>query len=146
MTHESSLLDSVKSVFMRTAQRADEPLRVLVVDDEESIRTFADRVLRGAGYETVIASDGSEAIGRAMADSHFDLLLTDLIMPGMNGDEVARRLRRDEPDLRVLYLTGYSDRIFTDRSSLWEHEAFLEKPCTVKSLLQAVSLMMSGHI
>jgi len=74
------------------------------------------------------------------------LLVTDLMMPQMTGDELARRLRLGEPDLKILYLTGFSDRLFKDKVTLWENEAYLDKPCTLKSLREAVSLMLSGHI
>jgi two-component system, cell cycle sensor histidine kinase and response regulator CckA len=68
------------------------------------------------------------------------------MMPHMAGDELARRLRRDEPKLKILYLTGYSDQLFKDKKTLWEDEAFLDKPCTVKSLKEAVSLLLSGKV
>jgi two-component system cell cycle sensor histidine kinase/response regulator CckA len=127
------------SGFRRSAD-PEVPLRVLVVDDEESVRNFVSRVLREAGCSTTMASDGIEAI-QAASNESFDLLLTDLMMPHMNGDEVARRLRAREPDLPVLYLTGYSDRLFAERMTLWESEAFLDKPCSVTGLLEAVSLI-----
>jgi len=118
--------------------------RVLVVDDEESIRKFVVRVLGEAGFETAAASNGNDAL--AMAETtDFDLVLTDLMMPNMNGDELARRLRQTAPDLPVLYLTGFSDRLFAERMLLWDHEAFLDKPCTIQGLLEAVSLAVSGH-
>jgi hypothetical protein len=72
-------------------------------------------------------------------------LLADLMMPGMPGDEMARQLRHREPDLKILYFTGYSDRLFSERAVLWENEAFLEKPVTANGLLEAVSLMLFGH-
>jgi two-component system cell cycle sensor histidine kinase/response regulator CckA len=120
------------------------PISVLVVDDEEPVRRFVDRVLREAGYKTALAGDGPEAIQVALGLGHFDVLLTDVMMPQMNGDELARRLRQNEPGLKVLYLTGFSDRLFTEKVTLWEDEAFLEKPCSVKGLLQAVSLLLFG--
>ena len=89
--------------------------RVLVVDDEVSVRTFAARVLDRAGYATTVAADGLEALSIADAQDPFDLVLTDVVMPGMHGDELARQLLRREPDLKVLYFTGYSDRLFADR-------------------------------
>ena len=122
----------------------DKP-KILVVDDEESVRRFVDRVLHEAGYDTVLASDGPEAI-EAAARGSFDLLLTDVLMPQMTGDELARRLRLSDPSLKILYLTGYSDRLFKDKVTLWEDEAFLDKPCTVKSLMEAVSLLLSGRV
>jgi two-component system cell cycle sensor histidine kinase/response regulator CckA len=121
-------------------------VRILVVDDEESVRRFVERVLRDAGYETVPASDGPEAIEVAAKLGPFDLVVTDLMMPQMTGDELARRLRLNEPKLKILYLTGYSDRLFKDKVTLWEDEAFLDKPCNVKGLTEAVSLLLSGRV
>jgi two-component system, cell cycle sensor histidine kinase and response regulator CckA len=74
------------------------------------------------------------------------VLVTDLMMPGMSGDELARRLRQREPRLKVLYLTGFSDHLFKEKSTLWADEAFLEKPCSVNGLLEAVSLLLSGRL
>jgi two-component system cell cycle sensor histidine kinase/response regulator CckA len=118
---------------------------ILIVDDEESVRMFVDSVLTGAGYRTVLAGSGTEAIEKASAAS-IDLLVTDVMMPHMTGDELARRLRLDDPKLKILYLTGYSDRLFKDKVTLWEDEAFLDKPCSVKSLKEAVSLLLSGRV
>jgi hypothetical protein len=117
------------------------PITVLVVDDEEQIRSYVGRVLRQAGYHIAIAKDAKEAIRVASADGPFDVLLTDLVMPQMNGDELARRLRVGQPDLPVLYFTGFSDRLFAERTMLWSGEAFLDKPCTAKGLIEAVSLL-----
>lgn len=121
-------------------------LTVLVVDDEESVRRFVERVLQDAGYRTALASDGPEAIEAAARLGSFDLLVTDVMMPQMTGDELARRLRMTEPKLKILYLTGYSDRLFKDKVTLWEDEAFLDKPCSVKSLMEAVSLLLLGRL
>lgn len=81
--------------------------RVLIVDDEAGLRSFVDRVLRETGYATMAAADGAEAL--RLFDEHgpFDLVLIDLVMPGMRGDELSRRLRVKEPDLKVLYFTAY---------------------------------------
>jgi two-component system, cell cycle sensor histidine kinase and response regulator CckA len=117
----------------------------LIVDDEDTVRKFVERVLREAGYKTAIASDGPEAIAVAATLETFDILVTDVMMPQMTGDELARRLRQTEPKLKVLYLTGFSDRLFKEKVILWQDEAFLDKPCSVKGLLQAVSLLLYGH-
>ena len=68
------------------------------------------------------------------------------MMPAMTGDELARLLRQSQPELKVLYLTGYSDRLFKEKTTLWADEAFLDKPCTVKGLREAVSLLLFGSL
>ena len=119
--------------------------RILIVDDEDAIRHFAQRVLADAGYLTTTAPDGAAALEAAAAREPFDLLLTDVNMPGMAGDELARRLRLRHPDLKVLYLTGYANRLFAARSVLWENETYVEKPVSAAGLCEAVSLALFGH-
>ena len=118
----------------------------LVVDDEESVRKFVNRILTERGYETVVAADGPQAELAAKTQGPFDILVTDLMMPEMSGDELARRLRLDEPRLKVLYLTGFSDHLFKEKATLWQDEAFLDKPCSINGLLEAVSLLVSGRV
>jgi CheY-like chemotaxis protein len=128
------------------AGSADQRISILVVDDEEGIRRYVDRVLSDAGYRITIAVDGADAIAAVAREGRFDLLLTDVAMPNMSGAELARRLRCGDPDLRVLYLTGCSDQLFAERKTLWQQEAFLEKPCSMVGLLQAVSLAITGRV
>ncbi len=118
---------------------------VLVVDDEDSVRRLASRALKMAGYRVLEAGGGTEALRFLDDDTPLDLLLTDINMPDLKGDEVARRFRRARPELKVLYLSGFVDSLFAERSVLWEDEAFLDKPFTIKGLLEAVSLLTSGH-
>ena len=119
-------------------------VRVLIVDDEPSIISFVDQTMRRAGYQTYTAPNAKVALEICQTKGMPDLLLTDFKMPGMDGDALAARLRQREPDLKVLYLTGYADQLFSERGSLWRDEAFLEKPCTVNGLLEAVSMILSG--
>lgn len=123
---------------------AAERARILIVDDEPGIREFVDRALREAGYVTATAADGPDALQVAEGFGAFELLLTDVRMPAMNGDDLARRIRQREPDVKVLYLTGFSDQLFREKRALWDGEAFLDKPTTVKGLLEAVSLLLNG--
>ena len=127
-------------------KRAVDPIVALVVDDEEPVRKFVDRVLREAGYKTALASDGPEAMAVAAKLGSFQILVTDVMMPQMTGDELARRIRQTEPSVKVLYLTGFVDRLFKEKATLWEDEAFLDKPCSVKALLEAVSLLLYGKL
>jgi CheY-like chemotaxis protein len=127
-------------------QTPSHPISVLIVDDEPSVQRFVERVLSEAGYSTKVAGDGPEALEVASRMDEFDLIVTDVMMPQMTGDELARRLRMQHPTLKVLYLTGFSDRLFKEKVTLWADEAFLDKPCTVKGLLEAVSLLLFGSV
>jgi two-component system cell cycle sensor histidine kinase/response regulator CckA len=119
--------------------------RVLVVDDNEGIRQLVEMVLLNEGYEIAVASNGDEASQIALQLGAFDLLLTDELMPGMLGHELAQRLRGREPGLKVLYFTGFSDVLFKEKQRLWEDEAYLDKPCTPRGLVEAVSLLLEGR-
>jgi CheY-like chemotaxis protein len=139
------MLGSLRRYAARLKTQPKQPLMVLIVDDDEAVLTFVDRVLSEAGYQTMTASNGPDAMELARK-TPIDLLLTDVNMPRMTGDELARRLRHEEPALKVLYLTGYSDQLFKEKSTLWQDEAYLEKPCTIAGLLEAVSLITVGHV
>jgi two-component system cell cycle sensor histidine kinase/response regulator CckA len=121
-------------------------LRVLVVDDEEPMRLFVGRVLRDAGHDVAMAASGDEAIAMLPALTALDVLVTDEVMPRMPGHELARLVRAREPAVRVLYLTGFSDQLFKEKRAMWAGEAFLEKPCSAKALLEAVSQLLRGDL
>jgi PAS domain S-box-containing protein len=117
----------------------DRPLTVLVVDDEPGVRHLACAMLRRSGYTVLEASDGLEAerIATGHADD-IDVLLTDIVMPGMRGPELAARLRSSRPMLRVVYMSG-----FPDTEPLADVErgeaAFLAKPFVRAALLGAIA-------
>jgi len=119
---------------------------MLVVSDGRPEREFLERVLKRPDYETVSAADGNEALRIAETGGPFDLLLTDLELPDVEGHELARRVRAIDPSIKILYLTQEADVLFEERTALWEEEAFLEKPLTAQGVLEAVSLMLIGHI
>jgi two-component system cell cycle sensor histidine kinase/response regulator CckA len=144
LASEASVIGSIKTLASKLVKGPEPQGPVLVVDDEEAVLRFVDRVLRDAGYKTAVANNGAEAIEVAKKIGPLGALVTDVMMPGMTGDELARTLRQTEPALKVLYLTGYSDRLFKEKTMLWADEAFLDKPCTVKGLREAVSLLITG--
>jgi len=139
-------LVSACTARLKRSPAPEQPVHVLVVDDDDAVRTYVERVLRDTGYKTTIARSGPEALGVAAGMDVLDLLVTDVMMPDMNGDELARRLRQNEPRLKVLYLTGYSDYLFKEKVTLWADEAFLDKPCSVSAIRQAVSLILTGSL
>ncbi len=100
--------------------------RLLVVEDDDAVRKAAVRVLQKHGYEVHYAANGME--GEQLFDEweqRFDLVITDVVMPGRSGPEMVGRLRRKKADLRVLYISGYSDGVLV---SLGESETLLRKP------------------
>jgi two-component system, cell cycle sensor histidine kinase and response regulator CckA len=119
---------------------------VLVVDDEEPIRQVARRILEEEGYHVIDASNGLDAIALLDGGMALDLLMADLDMPELGGDEMVRRIRATRPDLRVLYVTGHIDRLMDERPVLWDGEAFLDKPFNKAGLLEAVSLILYGTL
>jgi signal transduction histidine kinase/CheY-like chemotaxis protein len=80
--------------------------RVLLVDDDDQLRRLAERILRNAGYHVVQAANGPDALAEARRDT-FDILLTDMVMPGMSGRDLARELVNEHPHVRVVYMSGY---------------------------------------
>ena len=145
LVRTSSTINVRRPSIVTPSKPAPTGQTILIVDDEEGIRTFVHRVLSEAGYKISVASDGPQAIAIASTLDPLDLLVTDLMMPQMNGDELARRLRLLRPSLKVLYLTGFSDQLFKEKVTLWEDEAYLDKPCSPRGLLEAASLMLLGH-
>jgi len=118
---------------------------VLVVEDDAFVRGLAAEILGARGYHVLVAPDGDEAVRLAEGYSGpIDLLLTDVILPGMNGRQVAERLTRSRPDLRVLFMSGYTDDVIARASSEGRTGAlapglrFLQKPFTLESLASGV--------
>jgi two-component system cell cycle sensor histidine kinase/response regulator CckA len=122
------------------------PARVLVVDDEEGVCRFVARVMQSGGYEVDTAHSGTAALEKIDAGATFDLVVSDVRMPAMSGPRFVEQLRRTGSDAKVLYLTGYVDQLFLERNALWADEAFLDKPCTVKGLLESAALLLTGHL
>jgi signal transduction histidine kinase/CheY-like chemotaxis protein len=93
----------------RSRTMSNEPIargRVLLVDDDDQLRRLAERILRNAGYHVVQAACGPDALAEARREP-FDILLTDMVMPGMSGRDLARELVNEHPQIRVVYMSGY---------------------------------------
>ncbi len=129
-----------------TTRQPSAAATILVVDDEESIRVVARRILEGAGHLITEARDGLEGVAMLDGGTPLDLLMADLDMPELSGDVMATRVRSKRPDLKVLYVTGHIDKLMDERPLLWEGEAFLKKPFSVAALLEAVSLILYGTL
>ena len=112
---------------------------ILLVEDETSVRNLVRNELVKIGYQVIEAKNGVEACLTATQQScHVDLLLTDVVMPGMNGRELAQHLSVIKPNLRVLFMSGYLDDICVNRGMDPHRTTFLQKPFTPDVLLRAV--------
>ncbi len=122
--------------------------RLMVVDDEIPVLRLVSRILATENYDVSSAESGVAA-AKLMQQPGFggvDLLVTDLMMPGMNGRELAAAVRKTNPLVRVLYVTGFADTLFTGVNELGPGESFIEKPFGAEGLLEATRLLMFGQI
>jgi two-component system cell cycle sensor histidine kinase/response regulator CckA len=111
---------------------------ILLAEDEPQVRRLAARVLNDLGYKVIEAPDGERALAVADSGEKFDLLLTDVVMPGMNGNQLAQAVRERRPGQRVLFMSGYTDDAVL-RRSLSEHAIeFLQKPFAPSALARKV--------
>jgi two-component system cell cycle sensor histidine kinase/response regulator CckA len=113
--------------------------RVLLVEDEDSVRGLAVLVLQTHGYKVLAAGNGKEAM--RLIEKHpggFDLLVTDVVMPGMGGPDLAEALRPRFPHMKVLFSSGYTDDVVVRHGLLQEKVAFLHKPYSPLSLVKKV--------
>jgi two-component system cell cycle sensor histidine kinase/response regulator CckA len=129
--------DAEEIVDQRPAQHRHGTGTVLVAEDDGALRKLICKTLADAGYRVLQASNGQEALRLEGQEPTVDLLLTDVVMPGMSGPELMDRVRSRRPDLIVLFLSGY-DRALIGERTLDPAVAFLPKPFTLKALLNRV--------
>jgi CheY-like chemotaxis protein len=112
---------------------------ILIAEDEAALRKLTRNTLKHLGYAVLGASNGTEAIEIAgRCNSHIDLLLTDVVMPGMSGRELAQRLALTRPDMKILYMTGYTDGAIAEHGVLEAGISILRKPFTHAQLIQSL--------
>ena len=118
--------------------------RILLVEDEDAVRTFSTRALANKGYEVLDAESGDAAIQllAEQAGARIDLLITDVIMPIMDGPTLARTLRADNPTLKIIFISGYTEEKLKDH--MGENIWFLPKPFTLKQLAAKVKEALEG--
>jgi len=116
---------------------------VLVVEDQPDVRSLTAMVLRGLGYEVLEAADGNQALSLAARQAGpIRLLITDVIMPGINGKELAAQLSASQPSIKVLFMSGYTDRVAIESETADHSVAFLQKPFTPDKLMDLVHRML----
>jgi two-component system cell cycle sensor histidine kinase/response regulator CckA len=118
--------------------------RALVVEDADGVRDFVRAALTSAGATVFVAGDGTEGLAVARAEGYaFDLVISDVVMPGLSGPQMVERLRDARPDLPVLFITGYADDALARDELKACRTALLEKPFTVGTLLEAAHAVVS---
>jgi two-component system, cell cycle sensor histidine kinase and response regulator CckA len=112
---------------------------ILLVEDDDQVRAVARAILLRAGYEVLEASSGPHAIALSEArTAHIHLLLTDVVMPGMSGRELSERLSEQRPQMKIIFMSGYTDDAIVHHGVLNDGVAFLQKPITLELLLEKV--------
>ncbi|MBS1854584.1 MAG: transporter substrate-binding domain-containing protein [Acidobacteria bacterium] len=119
---------------------------ILVVEDQEAVREFASRTLRSRGFQVLEAADGWEAL--TLASRHpdpIDVLLTDVVLPGINGKDLATRLRGARPKIRIIYTSGYDQNLVSQEGVIQPGVAYLPKPFTVDQIADKVHEVMNDR-
>ena len=125
---------------------AARPATILVVEDEPAVLTLLERVLSSAGYVVVTASSGAEALAVTVARSgDIDLLVSDAVMPGMAGLELARQLRLERPELPILFVSGWAGEAFDREWAAAPAVDLMLKPFEVADLLERVRALLAAR-
>ena len=116
---------------------------ILVVEDETAVRSFARAVLESSGYTVLVAPDGEEGLARAAAhEGRLDLVLTDIVMPRLGGRQLAETLRRNRPDVKLLFMSGYSEQPVPSGGGT--AGGFLQKPFVASELVRKVRRVLDA--
>ncbi len=118
---------------------------ILLVEDDDSVRNFVARVLRSLGYTVLPAASGEEALQlAAAAEEPISLLVSDVVIPDISGPDIARKLLEGQPDLKVLFVSGYTENAIVHHGVLDEGVAFLQKPLSVAVLAKKVRSVLES--
>jgi two-component system cell cycle sensor histidine kinase/response regulator CckA len=118
---------------------------ILLVEDEEGLRALNARGLKSRGYSVIEAGNGVEALEMFEgAGGKVDLVVSDVVMPEMDGPTLLKELRKKNPDLKMIFVSGYAEEAFEKSLPAGEKFAFLPKPFTLKQLIEQVKETMKG--
>ena len=117
--------------------------RILLAEDDDSMRGFLVRALKKAGYDVIAYPNGEEAFERLKSEP-FTLLLTDIVMPKMDGIELARRASELDPDLKIMFITGFAAVALNADSAAPKHAKVLSKPVHLRDLVNEVQKLLAA--
>ena len=138
---EKMIMGMNLSTFTReyeTPHKEIENTRILFVDDEDSLRTFALRALKKKGYDVVGCNSAENALDYIKEDKNFDLMITDMVMPGLNGAELSERVKQQIPGIKIILASGYSEEIVKQEVENFDEFEFLTKPFSLSDLTAKV--------
>jgi two-component system cell cycle response regulator CpdR len=117
--------------------------RILLAEDDEAMRGFLERALVKAGYEVTAFANGREAYDR-LSQEPFTLLLTDIVMPQMDGIELARRASEIDPDLKIMFITGFAAVTLNTSTPAPKDARVLSKPFHLKDLVREIDRLLAA--
>jgi len=117
--------------------------RILLAEDDDAMRRFLDRALQKAGYEVASFANGQQAYDR-LKEEPFTLLLTDIVMPEMDGIELARRAAELDPDLKIMFITGFAAVALNPDNHAPKDAKVLSKPFHLRDLVQEVERLLAA--
>jgi len=127
-----------------TAKPSRLPLkRILLAEDDESMRGFLERALTKAGYEVIALANGKDAHER-LQEEPFTLLLTDIVMPQMDGIELARRAAELDPEIKIMFITGFAAVTLNTNSRPPKDARVLSKPFHLKDLVREIDRLLAA--
>lgn len=118
-------------------------VRILLAEDDESMRTFLARAIERAGYEVIAVDRGTAALP-LIAQGGYDLLLTDIVMPEMDGIELAQRAAALAPDMRVVFITGFAAVALSRASAAAPKSRVLSKPFHLRDLISEIERLLAA--
>jgi two-component system cell cycle sensor histidine kinase/response regulator CckA len=138
LSDNETVEEARETIIEETAADLTGTARLLLVEDEDAVRTFSARALVNKGYEVLEAETGEAALAvmERQANKHIDLMITDVIMPSMDGPTLAKHMREKNPQLKIIFISGYTEEKLKDH--LGENIWFLPKPFTLKQLAAKV--------
>ena len=116
---------------------------ILLIEDEETVRKFIEHTLSSMGYQILVAKDGFEALEIVMKNSAIDILLTDVVLPKMNGGKTAEKIKEIIPEIRILFMSGYAANVFLAKGIMKNDTWFLQKPFTQEQLATMIKDILS---
>ena len=117
--------------------------RILLAEDDNDMRRFLVKALQNAGYEVIDYDNGLSAY-RRLREEPFELLLTDIVMPEMDGIELARRAAELDPDIKIMFITGFAAVALNSDSSAPKHAKVLSKPFHLRDLVNEVERLLKA--